>query len=371
MRRLLLGTSLVSFALGASGLVIPLYASSLGASYTEIGMLGVAYVILGAIFSIPIGKASDTRGRRGFMILGFISTALVLTLYSFANAIIWLFAIRVLQGLTETLVWINTQGLIADNSSLAESGKVMGSYGRAWGLGMGFGPIIAGLMYASLGAFYTFLLNGILAFISAAIVMTEHFPKHRPASIKPNMSGIRPLFFAGLIYVGIVAIIFTILPVYATIGLGSSAFEAGLLITLFSLLRAVLFTPFGEISDRVGHRSVILAGIVGSSLVLTSFILISSLPTLVVILVLLSISVSAVYPSVMGAILKVAGGYSLGYLFGIFNMIVMIGWGIFPGVSGAIADVYGPAFSFSIAGLVGLVSVVLLWRLLPRNGDKA
>lgn len=263
MKRLLIGTSLISLTIGATTLLVPLYASSLGANYTDIGMLGVAYIVLGAIFSIPLGRASDARGRRGFMIIGFITTAIALTLYSFAYTVILLIVVRGIQGLTEMLIWINTQGTIADNSSMGERGKAMGLYGRAWGLGMGIGPVIAGVLYASIGPFYTFLINGVLAFVSAAIVVTAPLPKHKHVPQKLDVSRIRPLFFAGLIYMGIVAVISTILPVYSTTGLGLSAFYAGLLITVFTLLRAVLFTPFGQISDRVGHRPIILVGIIG------------------------------------------------------------------------------------------------------------
>ncbi|MFH1820943.1 MAG: MFS transporter [Methanobacteriota archaeon] len=367
MRRLLIGTSLISVTVGATALVIPLYASSLGASYTEIGMLGVAYVVLGAIFSIPLGRISDTRGRRGFMILGFISTAIALTLYSFAYTIIWLVVIRAIQGLTETLVWINTQGAMADNSNLAERGKVMGLYGRAWGVGIGFGPIMASILYVSIGAFYTFLLNGALAFVSVAIVMTASLPEHKPAQQKLKTPGINTLFFAGLMYIGVVAIIINILPVYATKGLGLSIFYVGLLITVFSLSRAFLFKPFGELSDRMGHRSLILAGIIGSSLALMSFVLVSGLLTLAVVLVLLSISASAIYPSVMGALSKVGDGSNFGYLLGIFNLLMMVGWGIFPGIGGAIADAYGPTSTFVISGVILLASAVILWRILPKD----
>ncbi len=367
MKRLLIGIFLISLTIGGTSLVIPLYASSLGANYTDIGMLGVAYIILAAIVSIPLGKMSDAHGRKGFLIIGFITTAIALTLYSFAYAIIWLIAIRAFQGLTEMLIWINAQGAVADSSNLAERGKAMGLYGRAWGLGMGVGPIAAGMLYATIGAFYTFLLSGILAFASAAIVFTAPLPQHKPVQQKMSTSGVKPLFFAGLIYMGIVAVISTILPVYSTTGLGLSAFYAGLLITVFTLLRAVLFTPFGEISDRVGHRPMILVGIIGSSLALASFIFVSELLTLIIALVILSISLSEVYPSVFSAISKIGSGGNFGYLLGIFNLITNIGWGVFSGMSGAFADAYGPTSSFLVYGAIGFVSAVILWKILPKD----
>lgn len=367
MRRLFIGTFLLSFTLGISGIILPLYAKSLGASYTEIGLLGVAYIALGVVFSVPIGRVSDSRGRRWLMIIGFFTTATALTLYSLAYAVPWLIAIRLFQGFTETLIWINLQGAVADSSSISERGKAMGSYGRSWGLGLGLGPIMGGLMYASIGGPYTFLLNGVVAFVSAAIVMTIHFPKPKLVPQKTEISGIYTLCLAGLIYLGTIAIVNTILPVYTTTDLGLSAFQAGSLLTLFAFVRAIVFTPFGKISDRVGHRPTILTGIIGSSLALACFAVVSNPVMIAVVLVLLAMSAGAIYPSVMSGISKVGGGNNMGYFFGMFNAITSIGWGVFPGVGGVLADAYGPTSPFLMSGLFGLVSVIILWKLLPKD----
>ncbi len=367
MKRLLLGISLISFTIGGTSLVIPLYANSLGASYTDIGMLGVAYIALAAVFSITLGKLSDSRGRRTFIMVGFITTAATLTMYSFASSIIWLLVIRAVQGLTETLIWINAQGAVSDSSSLAERGKAMGLYGRSWGIGMGIGPVIAGVLYASVGPFYTFLLNGILTFVAAAIVFTAPIPQNTSVQQKVSVGRVMPLFFAGLTYMGIVGVIATILPVYSTAGLGLSAFYAGLLLTIFTLLRAFLFKPFGEASDRLGYRPVILAGVFAASLALMLFVFVSELITLVVVLVILAVSVSSIYPSVFSGISKVGAGGNFGYLLGVFNLITNIGWGVFSGVSGALADAYGPTSSFLVYGVMGLLAAIVLWKILPRH----
>ncbi len=367
MKRLLLGTALISFAMGATTLVIPLYASSLGANYTEIGMLGVAYVVLAIFFSLPLGRASDRHGRRKYAMIGFFTTALALALYSFAQSVAMIMIVRAFQGLTESLMWINVQGAVTDGSGSAERGKAMGMYGMSWGLGMGMGPVVGGALYASLGPFYTFLACSAIGFISAAIAMTATLPKTNPSLPETKASGVWPIMFAGLIYIGIVAIISTILPVYSTKGLGMSAFYAGLMLTLFTLLRALLFRPFGGLSDRVGYRPVILAGVTTCSLVMASFMLISGLPTLTVVLVLLAVSVSSIYPPVMGAISKAGSGGNLGYLLGIFNLISNIGWGIFTGLSGALADAFGPTTSFLISGGIGLAAAAILWKVLPKE----
>ncbi|MGC8816654.1 MAG: MFS transporter [Candidatus Hadarchaeum sp.] len=365
MSWLMIAVFLMSMAMGGSAIALPLYASSLGASYTEIGMLGVAYVVLGLIFSLPAGRASDNYRKKKFIFFGFLSTAIVMTLYALAPSIPWLLALRLLQGLTETVLWINVQVAIINSSRPEARGRAMGSYGRWWGFGVALGPIIGGFCYSIAGAQMTFILWGMVALASAAVATKIPEIEPQPATEKPNLSKILALCFAGLIYVGTIAIINTIVPVYATAALGMSAFDVGLLITLFVLVRAVIFTPFGALSDRVGHRPAILVGLFGVSLTFFLLYLASDAILLTVLLIPLAVAEGLLYPSVLSAFSKSGGG--AGYLMGIFNLVTSIGWGVFPGLGGAIADSFGPTSAFLISGLIGLAAVAILWKKLPKE----
>lgn len=356
---------LMSMAMGGSAIALPLYASSLGASYTEIGMLGVAYVVLGLVFSLPVGRASDRHRKKKFIVGGFLSTAVVMTLYAFAPSIPWLLALRLLQGLTETLLWINVQVAIVASSQSEFRGRAMGSYGRWWGFGVALGPIIGGFCYSIAGAQMTFILWGLVALASTAVATKIPEIEPQPTTDKPNLTKILTLCFAGLIYVGTIALINTIVPVYATASLGMSAFDVGLLITLFVLVRALIFTPLGALSDRVGHRPLILAGLSGASLVFLLLYTASNAVSLTAFLILLALATGSMYPSVLSALSKSGGG--VGYLMGIFNLVISIGWGVFPGVGGAIADSFGPTSAFLISGLIGLITVAVLWKKLPKE----
>ncbi|MGQ9787831.1 MAG: MFS transporter [Candidatus Hadarchaeaceae archaeon] len=365
MSWLMIAVFLMSMAMGGSAIALPLYARSLGASYTEIGMLGVAYVVLGLIFSLPVGRASDNHRKKKFIIVGFLSTAMVMTLYAFAPSIPWLLALRLIQGLTETLLWINVQVAIVAGSSPDYRGRAMGTYGRWWGFGLALGPIIGGFCYSAAGAQITFILWGLVALASAAVGTKIPEIEPQPTKDRRNLPKILALCFAGLIYVGTIAIINTIVPVYATAALGMSAFDVGLLTTLFVLVRALIFTPFGVLSDKVGYRPLILAGLSGTSLVFLFLFTVSEAISLTVFLILLAVAAGSMYPSVLSELSKSGGG--VGYLMGIFNLVVSIGWGVFPGVGGVIADSFGPTSAFLISGLISLISVAVLWKKLPNE----
>lgn len=146
-----------------------------------------------------------------------------------------------------------------------------------------------------------------------------------------------------------------------------SEVEIGLLIALFAGIRAALLVPMGSLSDRIGHRSIILAGMFGSALALAGIALVSGYLALAVIISIMAAAEGAIYPAVMSMISKAGEGKNLGYVIGIFNAVTMVGWGLFPGVGGALADVYGPTSPYLMCAVVALVASVLLWKLLPKK----
>lgn len=370
---MLAGMFVISLSMGMAGLVLPLYAAKeLRASYTEIGLLGVAYVVFDALLSVPAGRLGDRKGRKPMIVVGFFLTACVLALYPFASTVIWLIVLRFLQGATEAPIWVNAQGAVADLSSPGGRGRAMGTYGTSWAVGFGVGPILGVALYVAIGAARTFLLSAFVAFIAAALVAGMSLPKPKVAKRKLRLRNLWPAWIVGLIYVGIVATVFTLFPVYATkpvseSGLGMSEIHVGILITLFTLIRAVLFIPLGGLSDRLGHRPVILAGMVGSALAMASIMLISGYLALAVIILILAAAEGAVYPAVMSMVSKAGEGGNLGYALGVFNAVAMIGWGLFPGIGGALADAYGPTSPYLMCAGIALAASVLVWKLLPKK----
>ena len=371
MRRLLAGMFLIALSMGVAGIALPLYAWDLGASYTEIGMLGVTYVIFNSLFSIPVGRMGDRRGRKLLIVLGFFLTAFVIALYPLFSAVAWLLILRILQGAAEASIWVNTPSAVVDLSQRSGRGRAMGTYGTSWAIGFGTGPLIGGALYAFVGAGQTFLLGALLGFLATAIVigMPETKPRvwNKKLKQKLKLGSLWPVCGVGFIYVGIASIIFILFPVYATKTLGMTALGAGLLITLFSGTRALLFIPMGGLSDRIGHRPVILVGLMGLALGSAGISLISGYLALAVVIAFMAIAGGAVYPAMMSVVSKVGEGRSLGHVLGIFNAIVILGWGFFPGIGGALADAYEPTSPYLMYALVAIVSTVLVWKLLPKK----
>lgn len=351
--------------MGIFTLALPLYAArELNASYTDIGLLGVAYVVTDALLSVPLGRIGDRRGRRPLIVGGFIATSLVFLAYSVANSVALLILLRFIQGATEAPIWVSVQCAVAEKSSKERRGRAMGVYGTSWAAGLGIGPIIGAVLYSTVGARSAFVTSGLIALVATAIVITVSLQKPTTSKRKPSVSTIYPALLASVIYVGFVSLLTTLLPVYAVKGLNMSDFGIGALITIFTLGRAVLFIPFGRLSDRLGHRPVILFGIAGVSLISVGISLLQGYVALAFLILLMAICESLVYPSVVSMISKAGEGKNLGLFMGVFNAVAMIGGAVFPGVGGPLADSFGPSAPFLVFAVVGIAFVPILGKLL-------
>ncbi|MEM3519290.1 MAG: MFS transporter [Candidatus Hadarchaeales archaeon] len=366
MRRLLAAMFMMSLAMGATGLALPIYAGEIGATYTEIGLIGVTYVIFDAIFSIPAGILGDRKGCKGVLILGFFLTSAVMATYSLARTISTILMLRLIQGATEAPIWTNAQAAIAGLSKSERRGEAIGLFGASWGIGFGVGPALGGFLYATIGPNLTFFFSGLLALVASAILLATPLPAPVLSKRRPPISSLLPMCFSAVVYVGILAIIYTILPVYAYAKFNLSEFQVGVLITIFSTLRGILFIPLGKLSDRVSPRAVVFAGIVGAALASAAIAFAPNVETLAAALLGLGVAEGATYPAVASKISKTGGTGNYGYVLGVFNAIAMVGWGVFPGLGGALADLSGPSAPFLMCFAFGVVSAFLLLPFLKK-----
>lgn len=160
----LLGISLLDLY----ALIVPLYAVSLGASSTEIGLLLGARAILPAFFSIHGGSLMDRLGTRRVM-LG--STILVGALALVFPATSWFPALMLAQlfsGLFIAFNWIGAQTLVAQ---IAYGDPVpLGRFNFICRFGTIGAPLIAGFLWDVGGAWPTFGMIAVWAAIMHILV---------------------------------------------------------------------------------------------------------------------------------------------------------------------------------------------------------
>ncbi len=102
----ILAVSLFSAMLGI-GLVsplLPLYAQDLGASGTQLGIIFAAYGISNSVFTPIMGRLSDRRGRKNFLIIGLLLYSIISLGYVWADNVSQLTLVRAIQGAAGAMI---------------------------------------------------------------------------------------------------------------------------------------------------------------------------------------------------------------------------------------------------------------------------
>ncbi|MDH3427956.1 MAG: MFS transporter, partial [Gemmatimonadota bacterium] len=162
------------------GIVLPLlpfYATSMGATPFEVGLIMASYSLMQLVFSPMWGSLSDRYGRRPLLLLGLFGSAVSYVLFGLASTLGILLLSRVVGGAMGATVPV-AQAIIADSTSPQRRARGMGLIGAAFGLGFIFGPAIGGALSRwgySVPGFAAAAVTGLNAIV-AVFLLPESLP---------------------------------------------------------------------------------------------------------------------------------------------------------------------------------------------------
>lgn len=142
------------------------------------GWLTFAYAIMQFLFAPVMGNLSDQYGRRPVLLLSLLGFGIDYILVAFAPTIGWLFAGRLIAGVTGAS-FTTASAYIADISTNENRAQNFGMIGAAFGLGFIIGPVIGGLL-GSLGPRVPFLFAAGLTLLNTLygyFVLPESLPR--------------------------------------------------------------------------------------------------------------------------------------------------------------------------------------------------
>ncbi|WP_236634735.1 MFS transporter [Alteribacter lacisalsi] len=166
-----------------------------------------------------------------------------------------------------------------------------------------------------------------------------------------------------------IGLVIPVLPYYVE-SFDAGAVELGILIALFAFMQ-FLFAPFwGRLSDRVGRKPLIAAGMFGFALAEFIFAFASQMWMLYLSRILAGTFGSAIMPSAMAFVADTTSEEKRSKGMGLLGMSMALGIVFGPGIGGWLAEINLAApflFAGIAATIAGLFSLFLLPESLPKE----
>lgn len=366
--------------------ILPLFLSNvLGVGTAVIGLIEGIAEATASLLKVFSGWLSDRLGARKWLaVTGYGLSAIVKPFFYFATSWTTVLAVRWTDRVGKGIRTAPRDALVADSIDESQRGLAFGFHRAADTGGAMVGLIIAlGIVWAAqsasvelgLDTFQIVVLASLipagLAVLSLALgakdvpVTSEH---ERPAI---TFRGLGRSFLIFLVIVGLF-----------DLGNSSDAFlvlraqERGLsvvgilaMLITFNLVYALISTPAGSLSDRIGRRKVIIGGWLAYAAIYLGFALAGTGWQVWVLYVLYGVYYGLAYGTTKAMVADLVPAELRGTAYGTYNAVM--GLLDFPAslIAGLLWQTLGPSVPFLFGAALALTAAVLLalWRPSPAQ----
>lgn len=362
---------------GAITPVVPLSATSLGASAPVAAMVVATAGVGQLIADVPAGVLTARYGERIVMTYAGIACVLALAGAMVASSLAW-FTVAVLVIGMATAVWMLARhAFVADVSPPGMRGRAMSTLGGSQRLGLFVGPFIGAAFMTFQGPNAAYGV-GIVATLAATIVvaLVPEPVDVRPAPTSGTRTGYVSLLKStwrilatlgiGVLLVSIVRVSRqVVLPLWGEhIGLGPGAITV--IYGLSSAVDMLMFYPAGRMMDSHGRRPVAF----GSMFVMAAALLLVPLSTDVAALAAVALVMGLGNGMSSGLVMTIGADVAppgqLAEFFGIWRLIFDVGTGAGPLLLAGTTAVASLGVGIGLIGVIGALAAAAIGHWLPR-----
>lgn len=168
--------------------ILPLYAQSqFQMTPAVITLLNASFFAAQFVAGPYLGRLSDRRGRLPVLIVSQIGTAISFVMLAFAPNVAWLFAARILDGITGGNI-IVAQAYVTDITPREQRTQALGYIFAAFGVGFIVGPAMGGLLSALYGVRTPYLVAAVAATLTVVLTWFTLTETVNPAQQAANQA---------------------------------------------------------------------------------------------------------------------------------------------------------------------------------------
>jgi MFS family permease len=365
-----------------------LYAKSLGASLTLIGVLSAVVGLTRILSSVPIGMFSDTVGRKNILSAGTLFFAASSFLYTVVPNPYFLLPIQILAGWAMISTFFMGMAYLGDIVASDERGLAIGLYTTSLGLGFATGPLIGGTVAATYGYRASYRVAAVVALLGFVIArrglvgsssasqgstitrQERASPPGLPLSARLR-SMMEPNLLAASVANLLMSVVFSgaitnFFPLYAA-SLSVGEATIGSMFSIRALVSTLVRVPTGLLATKFSGRSLMVIALALVTIAVVSISYTTDPVALAALLTVEGITWGMFLTSGQTFVTQHAPDSDRGTAIGIWSTAGSVGATAGPFVLGLIADGWGIATVFRVTGAMVSIGVALLWSMSLRQ----
>ncbi len=370
--------------------LLPLYVQALGSragmSVEFLAGLVFSAQALTMMIASPVwGALADRLGRKLMVLRATLGGAVVLSLMAFVRSAEELVFLRAVQGLITGTISANN-ALVAAVTPRDRVGYALGMLQVGLWAGVAIGPLMGGYIADTWGYHAAFLVTGGLLLAASVMVFAwvhDDRAEVRQNAAAQNVSILRewrhllttpgvPLVYMLRFLVRLgqsmsAPMMPLLVQAMAVRDIGTATATGGV-VGVRSVMGTISATWLGRLGDRLGHRRILMVGVLVSGAVLLAHGLVASVWQLLALQAVVGLMLGGMTPAMSALLAQYVTPGEEGAAYGLDNSVVAAARTVAPMMGAAIAAVYGLRAPFVVGGMVYIVGAFLLVRRLPREG---
>jgi MFS family permease len=371
---------IIGISYGLHGPILPIFAKNvIGASYSELGLIGLANFIPYMFIPVFVGILLDKFNNGYLLAIGAAINSASIYLLSIAHSVPEIMGFRIMTGVAHAFFWPPCESIISKESTEKDRVKNISWFTMFFVLGFMIGPLLGTVFLEELDLTYRILFQ-VTAFILATSIVSAllvsrkskkiHHERFSLASLK-EMKKFPEVIILLIFCTSSFGIILSIYPAFLNDN-GMSDTDILLLYFAFGVSRVVSLALAGRFSRRTSQT--LIAATIAVSVGLALSAVSDSIIVYGVALVLMGFGFSIFFPLTLEIILsKTRKGIS-GKMIGAYETVFGIGWAVGPTIGGPITQSFGaqaPYLVFFVIGIgVTILAITSRKKLEPKREQR-
>lgn len=380
-----LGKSLfyISFPISFMAFILPIYATNMGASPIEVGLLYSVFSLFSILARPFVGVWIDKAGRKKGFIVGLIAYVVVMVLFMIGNSYKYILVARIVQSIASSFMWISVFTMIADVSDSNNKSKNLGhidqlaNRGEMIGSAIGFTVFFSGQFHDPFKYIFmiyiVFSILGLYYGITKAKETLQEVCEPTKDIIEPERLGGK--FIKFLVIMGILSFVSSMIAPIFLLYLREHITKDLTLLSFLFLPTVILSTflprKFGQFADKYGRKKMLVVGMLLQSLFVVFIPFVKDYYGFMALYSFFSASAMLRFPAQTALVTEITGNRKRGKNYGLYCFATGLGGIIGPILGSSIYQHLGNEIIFYVQGGTLLIVAMVISSFLRSKQLKS